>query len=281
MNESPYQSERVSQLLLERYKLGELDSAERQRVEELLSGDAGTAARLELLKNQDREIRAAYPLEKVLPEYGRSGSGAFSEQRVSPDKRFSFRRFRRPAGVSARPAGFPVRAALGALALCAAAALLFFFLPGVQGTGQDAFTDRVKGGAELRVYLKSGETPLADNVILREGSTVQLAYTSGESRYGVIFSIDGRQAVTLHYPYRSDGSTELVQGKRTALEEAYTLDDAPLCEIFFFVSSERPVDVGSVLNNARILAGDPRSARERGTRLFSGYELRTVYVGKE
>jgi hypothetical protein len=227
-------------------------------VEALILSDAGVAARIERLKSQDREIRAAYPPEKVFPQ--RRAHSAF--------------RFR----------VFPARAA-GALAVCAAAALLVFFLPlfRAQSAGQDQgiFTDRIKGGAELRVYLQSDQTSLGDNTVLHEGSTVQLAYTSGESRYGVIFSIDGRQAVTLHYPYRPDGSTELIQGKRIALDEAYTLDDAPLCEIFFFVSSGSPVDVASVLDTAKILAGDPRTALEKGTRVFSNYNLETVYVGKE
>ncbi|MDR1178547.1 MAG: hypothetical protein LBK64_06950 [Spirochaetaceae bacterium] len=267
MTELPYQSERISQLLLERYNLGELDAGERRQVEVLLRTDTGTAARLEKLKDQDREIRAAYPPEKAFPASGAPGLCGAPERRV----RFAFR-------------VFPVRAALGALAACAAAALFFsltLFHGHSSGRDSDALTDRVKGGTELRVYLKPGETPLGENAVLHAGNTVQLAYTSGKSRYGVIFSIDGRKVVTLHYPYRSGGSTALVQGKRTALEEAYTLDDAPFCEIFFFVSSGSPVDVASVLRNAEILAGDPGTALARGTGVFSEYELETVYIGKE
>ncbi|MDR1428901.1 MAG: hypothetical protein LBI85_01305 [Spirochaetaceae bacterium] len=262
MKEMPYQSERISQLLLERYNLGELDAGERQRVEDLLRSDAKAAAYLEILKSQDREIRSAYPLERVLPGYGGSAS-RFSSGGRPVSRVFSVRVF--------------------ALAACAAAAIAVSLpLFHRETSGQDSpFTDRVKGGTELRVYLKSDETPLDDTAVLSAGSTVQLAYTSGGSRYGVIFSIDGRRAVTLHYPYLPGGSTELIQGKRTALEEAYTLDDAPLCEIFFFVSSGSPMDAASVLNTAEILAGDPGTARERGTRIFSGYELETVYVGKE
>ncbi|MDR1210828.1 MAG: hypothetical protein LBK40_01210 [Spirochaetaceae bacterium] len=263
MTESPYQSERISQLLLERYNLGELDAEEKRQVEALLRDDGETAARLRLLRDQDREIRAAYPPEKAFP----------ASLSRAPGRR---------ARLASR--AFPVRPAALSLAACAAAAL-FFFLALFHGQPAErngiALTDRVKGGTELRVYLKPGETPLGDTAVLHAGNTVQLAYTSGKSRYGVIFSIDGRKVVTLHFPYRSGGSTALVQGKRTALEEAYTLDDAPYCEIFFFVSSGSPVDVASVLHNAEILAGDPGTALERGTALFSEYEIETVYVGKE
>jgi hypothetical protein len=97
----------------------------------------------------------------------------------------------------------------------------------------------------------------------------------------VIFSIDGRSALTLHYPYAVSGNTELVPGRRTALEEAYTLDDAPDCEIFFFVISDKPVDAAAVMDRAGRLAGSPRTALERGPRVFAGYELKTVFLRKE
>jgi hypothetical protein len=97
----------------------------------------------------------------------------------------------------------------------------------------------------------------------------------------VIFSIDGRSALTLHYPYAVSGSTELVPGRRIPLEEAYTLDDAPDCEIFFFVISDKPVDAAAILDRAGRLAGNPLAAPERGAEVFSGYELKTVFLKKE
>jgi hypothetical protein len=169
-----------------------------------------------------------------------------------------------------------------------------FFSSGASGN----LEDRIKGSAEttgLRVYLKTdGETAaLADQAIVREGNTVQLAYTvNGQPdtrRYGVIFSIDGRSAVTLHYPPVLGADTRLVTGKWTLLEEAYTLDDAPDYEVFFFVVGDKPLDVPVILNSARQFAGrlagqfagDPEAALKQSPSVFKNYELKTVNVRKE
>jgi hypothetical protein len=245
------QPARVSALLLERYRLGELDPGEKYRVEDFLRTNKDAARRLEELKVQDREIKDAYPLERAL-------SGYRIKIRI-----------------------FPLRRAFAILGASAAAVLLVLGLSLSGGQRDSGFTDRIKGGSELRVYLKPGDTSLDDNAVLHEGSTVQLAYTAGEGRYGVIFSIDGRRTVTLHYPYRVNGSTALNAGRRTALEEAYTLDDAPDCEIFFFIISDTPVNAAEILDRAKILAENPHTAQARGAGVFSGYEVKTVYLRKE
>jgi hypothetical protein len=108
-------------------------------------------------------------------------------------------------------------------------------------------------------------------------------------RYGVIFSIDGRSAVTLHYPPVLGADTRLVTGKWTLLEEAYTLDDAPDYEVFFFVVGGEPLDVPVILNSARRFAGqfagqlalNPKTALEQGRSFFKNYELKTVNLYKE
>jgi hypothetical protein len=91
---------------------------------------------------------------------------------------------------------------------------------------------------------------------LTEGNTIQLAYTvPAESRhYGVIFSIDGRSVVTMHYPYRLGQSSLMVSGRRTLLREAYTLDDAPYFEIFVMVISEKPLNTETILERAQEFA---------------------------
>jgi hypothetical protein len=161
--------------------------------------------------------------------------------------------------------------------------------------GDQALSDRAKGGTELRVYLKpapgnlgnpgnpgnSGDLNLEDGAVLREGNTVQLAYMVNGERYGVILSIDGRSAVTLHYPYGEGQSTQLVSGRRTLLDEAYTLDDAPDYEIFFFIIGDRPLDLGRILGSAKELARNPRTAREGSAALFKGYEVKTFTLRKE
>jgi hypothetical protein len=155
-----------------------------------------------------------------------------------------------------------------------------------------ASVDRPKGFVsetpELAVYLKDNEEILLDNhALLSEGSTVQLAYTTppGAERYGVIFSIDGRSVLTTHYPYWKGQSSILVSGKRTFLDEAYTLDDAPGYEVCVMVVSDEPLDTEEVLRKAQGLSLNLNpislnSIEEESKALFEGCEVETVTVLK-
>jgi hypothetical protein len=262
----------ISGLLLERYNLGEVTGEEQALVEAALAEDPENAARLAEIRRSDVDIRRGFASGRYFIRAGRGG------------------RHKRPPR--------SILWGLGAVALALFIALPFFgprFFPsGFFG----APGDRIKGGVEataLRVYLKTdGETAApADQTALREGSTVQLAYAvdgrPDTRRYGVIFSIDGRSAVTLHYPPVVGADTRLVTGKWTLLEEAYTLDDAPDYEVFFFVVGGEPLDVPALLQAARQfagrlagqLAGDPQAALEQSPSAFKNYELKTVNVRKE
>ena len=266
----------ISAFTLERYRLGELPNGDREALEEILSVDATIRSRLLALDESDRELRLCYPLPPAVPV-----------------KR-------------------PLRR-LSARALIAAALLICFLLPlvyflrihstaeltGGLSLALDSSLERPKGfvpeGAELSIYLKGQEeSPLRKEARLREGNTVQLAYIApaGE-RYGVIFSIDGRSAVTMHYPYRKGQSSLLVSGKRTFLSEAYTLDDAPDYELFVMVLSGEPLNVEAVLWEAQRMAEtlefssvDLGSTEEKnrifGAReIFYGCEVETIRLLKE
>jgi hypothetical protein len=144
-------------------------------------------------------------------------------------------------------------------------------------------TDRTKGLAdllpvELSLYLKGEEeVVLSDQTVLEKGNTVQLAYTvpAGTEHYGVIFSVDGRAAVTMHYPYRKGQSSLLVSGKRTFLDEAYILDDAPDYEIFVMVVSEKPLDVDEILGEAQTII------EEKNNAAFADCEVETITIFKK
>jgi hypothetical protein len=161
-----------------------------------------------------------------------------------------------------------------------------------RNSSQDRAKGAVLAGAELSLFLKGGmEIPLADHALLGEGDTVQLAYTASTGeRYGVIFSIDGRSLVTMHYPYWKGQSSLLVSGKRTFLEEAYTLDDAPDYEVFVMVVSEEPLDAEAVLRKAQMIAAnsgfpeiksqDVKSIEDKSRAAFESCEVETVTVLK-
>jgi hypothetical protein len=241
----------ISELTLERYNLGETIPTEHTAIQTAVASDKALAARLTEMKHSDKEIH-----EKYHTLY----------------KSFYYRAQRR-----ARTRKF-------AVGLCAAALLVAVFIPAFRVLSRDSAPpmDRIKGGDELRVYLKTdtGEAALARNMKLREGNTVQLAYIVSDAQYGVIFSIDGRSVVTPHYP-DTGGSPRLIAGKQIPLNEAYTLDDAPLYEMFFFITSGNPFDTEEILRSARILAQDPATAIERSASVFSHYNVKTVLVEKE
>ena len=139
---------------------------------------------------------------------------------------------------------------------------------------------------ELRAYLKSNSAVLlGDRAPLCEGNTIQLAYTvesRAADRYGVIFSIDGRGSVTLHYPYTPGQSTKLTTGKPVPIDEAYTLDDAPEYELFFFVVAGTPLDAETVLGTAESLARERGSDLEqRCSAAVKGYEVKSLTIWKE
>jgi hypothetical protein len=274
------ESKRVSMLMLERYHLGEIGPEEREQIEAALrSGDSGLRDRLSGLNASDEELRSRHPAES-LPRLNRLIRREVPARRRGP---------------------FPKKTALAALTAAALFLCVLFpalyFHPGEESPGAVSAAggaDRLKGTdmlkePELFVYLKDefqesrfSEQELKDETLLREGNTVQLAYAvpAGEARYGVIFSIDGRSAVTLHYPYREGQSALLTAGKKTFLREAYTLDDAPEMELFFMVLSDKALDPAEILEAAGDLARNPRAALAESEKIFRGYGVERVIIKK-
>lgn len=235
---------KVSAFTLERYRLGELSPADQDTVRDALAGDERLQARLNSLEESDREFRLRYPVT-MLPEIAREKSAGI---RPTPQWRKPRVLFMGIGFAALIAAGIivPVRNSMTG--------------PAALGIAPSAGIDRAKGyipaEAELALYLMGDrETLLADQAELHAGNTVQLAYTApqGAAYYGVIFSIDGRSQLTMHYPYRAGQSSLLVSGKRTFLSEAYILDDAPDYEIFVMVISTEPLDAPTVLHQAREL----------------------------
>lgn len=243
--------------MLERYRLGELSPGELGTMNSALEADQKTGGRLHKrlleLEESDRELRLRFPLESLgLPEAA-AGDTATAAVKNSAAKIKKFPRVYITAAIAA------------AVVLCIILPVLFIVQNSrITGGGTTIAAlqsgDRPKGsaGAELSVYLKGDQqTPLPDQSVLTEGNTVQLAYTANTEpqAYGVIFSIDGRSQVTMHYPYSRGQSPLLVSGRRTFLTEAYTLDDAPGYELFVMVISDKPLDTEAVLAEAGKLAG--------------------------
>jgi hypothetical protein len=189
-----------------------------------MGSDADLAKRLDGMKRDDFAFHAEHPAERVLPQI-RKRANVGNLRRV--------------------------------WAWAAAAAVLAVIVPlGLMQTPDAIRTKGTSSVPALLVYSSSApESALKSGSVASAGDTVQLAYTPGRNRYGVIVSIDGRGGVTLHQPETADDASRLAPGERTVLPTAYRLDDAPRFELFIFVASRSPVGSEAVLRKIRTLSG--------------------------
>ncbi|MBN1940324.1 MAG: hypothetical protein JW843_12120 [Candidatus Aminicenantes bacterium] len=251
---------------LERYLLGELPGKEMAAVERRIAESPETAQAVEDLRRSNAEFRRRFPSEEYVPRIIRAG--AREGERPAPvHSPRRFRRFLLPAAP---------------LAAAAAGLLLFVML-------RDAPENRIKGGgavdsgqARLEIYrkaeasaeiLKAGET-------VRAGDLLQIAYLPAGKPFGLIASLDGRGAVTLHYPETASASTRLAAGPLVRLATSYELDDAPDFECFYFLTSDAEIDVRGLLKRISASAGAVPGRSARRLDLPPGLDQFTVCLRK-
>lgn len=237
---------RSPDLLLEQLRLGELPERLRKR----LLADPQTAERLMLLEKSDEEILRRYPPGEIagrIRERSRTGTHtAPPSDEPAPEDLSAVAHLRR---VAARSRLLPLLAALLVVGLSVP-----IVLSTVDGR-QERSEVRVKGLLpSLRVYRESpsGIELLHDGSRVRRGDLLQIGYVAGEARYGMIFSIDGRGAITLHLPERANGAPQLQGAGQILLPFSYELDSAPRFERFVFVTSTAPFSVAQVLQAERL-----------------------------
>jgi hypothetical protein len=270
----------ISDLLLEQYSLGELPARLARTVKDELARDANLRARLEALEDSNGEIMARYPAELIAPAIrerllreGASGSAS------SPNARHSG-----PGETRERRRVPPLAWALPVAAVVVLA-LSFFVLQERVATGSET---RLKGLApHLTVFRKtaSGAEELRGGTLAHRADVLQLSYTAGEAKYGVIFSVDGRGSITWHLPegYRggSRAAPALDAQGQVVLPSAYELDDAPGFERFFLVYSSVPFDVGDVERAARALLSRRAGADKDVLGLRGGLGQYSVLLKKQ
>jgi hypothetical protein len=244
----------VPDLVLERYRLGELPDAEVATLRHRLGSDPDLLARLEALEDSDAEIRRRYP-------------PAWLAERIRDRRQVATPGAPRPRPAFLRRWALPV-------AVAAAASLLLVLAPRLLGPppagtlGEPPVpgesSDRIKGlppALELFRKTPDGSEPLADGALVRAGDLVRVGYRAAGRGFGVILSIDGRGAVTLHLPVRGNRAAALKGGGVILLDHAYELDDAPRFERFYFITATKPFAVAPVVDTARRLAAAPGPAR--------------------
>ncbi len=288
---------RIPTWLLERAALGEVPPERADEVREILAGDPAERARLAELEASNAEILAALPPADVAAEVARRAGTPPGFLRTLWYRTFG----RMFAGGTMR--GLPVlpvngrgrtrrrlmvtSSSLAALAGVVVVAVAVGRQVGWPGRGaSDGAGDgevstglgdigdgigeegdpRAKGAPRLLLHRKRGdrvERLDARNDRARPGDRIQISYAAGTAVHGVILSIDGAGAVTLHFPVADSASTALHRGAVASLGHSYELDDAPGYERFLFVTSPGPIDVAAVVARAEALARDPqRAARD-------------------
>ncbi len=227
----------VPDLWLEQYVLGELDAATTRAIDDQLAQSPALRARLEALEHSTAEIRALVPADTM----SRQAMAAAQVRSTWPRRT--------------------------AMALAAAGVVALAATPWLPTAGDpagavraDTADARIKGtGAALAVYRKTaaGSEALRDGDPARAGDVLRVGYQSTRAGFGAIVSVDGRGAVTRHYPVDGDTAAPLHAGTLVLLDDAFELDDAPRWERFHLFASDAPFDVATVMHTLGSPAGDP------------------------
>jgi len=232
----------ISEIILERYVLGELPESRMSELSDLISSNPDLKQKIDNIKKSNEEILKKYPFEMVSPGIkNRVITEKKQDKSKSKNKYFLIPAF---AAVTA--------------------AVLFFILPLLNNsTNNDISTDatRIKGvEANIFIYRKTDSNVelLGDGSTAKKNDLLQIAYSvSGKELYGAIISVDGRGTVTLHYP-ANGSSSKIKTGSKVILQNSYELDDAPSFEKFFFFISGSEIETDKIIAGAKILASDPK-----------------------
>jgi len=142
--------------------------------------------------------------------------------------------------------------------------------------------NRIKGLLPHLILFRqteSGPKALPNGASAHRGEVVQIAYNAIGRPYGVVISADGRGVLTLHLPRQGPSAAALESGGPVALKQAFALDDAPLFERFYFVTSGASFDVAPVMSairQAHITPEDPANVT-----LPPSFEVSTFILRKE
>lgn len=240
--------ERVPDLLVEQLLLGELPPDEAARVRARLEADDDP--RLAQLEASSARILEAHPPD-VMARRIQSRLDALD-----------------PAPASA--IRWPLWGTAGALAVATAALLVVALRPGESSAPPSSDPrvavveprapgeERIKGPAAIVLKRQRGThaEPLAANADVSEGDMIQVGYRAGDWTHGVLVSLDGAGAVTLHFPASPEASTALQPGRVVVLH-GFELDDAPDFERFIFFTAHTPLDPAALVRRVEALAKQP------------------------
>ena len=244
---------------LERFLTGDLPEEEMNKLRELEANDAVFANRVKMLREDNKVILSKLPFE-TLAERIADATDIAGEGRANLGTGAAGN----AAKIAAKnaPRFTLVKFAAAAMFVFAVALTAFFAqretsvmnervgggvanVNGSQNTqvalAENESDTRIKGlDARMEVWKKTptGIVQLNDLDSVGEGDEIQLRYAVPEKCFGLLFSMDGNGALTLHMG-NGVKAVELAPGKMNSLPFAYKLDDAPYFEKFFFVTSPK------------------------------------------
>ncbi len=231
-------SNQIPSQLLERYFLGEVSQKEKERVETALKQNESLKEKLKEIQKSNEAFLKDFPAQREMEIIKEKHQFEKPRELISPKPK-TMPWFQKPM----------VRVSF-AFSLMFVVALSSFIMK--QNNAQPEY--RLKGmEPKLDVYLKTSEGPqlLKDGDSLSAGQTIQITYTSAGEKYGVIFSADGNQNITLHFPSQNSSDSRLEKEGKVQLDYAYQLDNAPNFEKFLFVTSSEPINPEKILENYR------------------------------
>jgi hypothetical protein len=259
---------------LERYVVEDLPQETWDEIHQLVQSDESLRNRVEHIREENKAYNETYPLYESVQDIKRQYAKRKAQLETEATQR-------KPYGKWAFASTLTAILVVGSL-------LLIFYWSTAPSTSMDSpvffESTRVKGGDPyLLIYRERavGGERLEDHHFINEGDSLQISFIPHGNTYGVIFSIDGRGVVTLHYPYSPFESSQLPGDDQTFLDFAYQLDDAPGFERFFFVSSDKPIAIESILNQAETLAANPFQAQTAQLNLPEGIQQYSINLCKE
>lgn len=227
---------------LERYLTGDLPDEEMRKIRNLEISDEVFAGRVRMFREDSRAILRKMPFETLSARLDMAPSQANGR-----------------GSAGSNIIKFAVAAALVISVVTVALFSQKEIIPSVaeQGAGtdvamlEDAGNDtRIKGmDSRMEAWKKTdgGIAKLEDMSDAREGDEIQLRYSVPQKCYGLLFSMDGNGAITMHMG-DGDKAIALEPGKMVTLPYAYKLDNAPHFEKFFFLVSDTlfSIDVNNI-----------------------------------
>lgn len=272
---------------LERLLLGELPPARTRALHDQLQQDPALKERLEQLTSQGQALLTTLPPEQFAREVARRAESLERTETAQAAQQPRGTHWRLVAGISTT-----VTAALAGLMLfqglpsSAPSSSAPSEVPMITGGTLDpmaADVTRSKGlEPQLRVYRLEGDriTRLLNAAPVPPHARLQLSYLTPGQPYGVLLSIDGAGAVTLHQPTSLNGEARLDPSGEHRLPFSYELDDAPAFERFFLVSAQKPLTVQTVVAAAEKLAVDPSQAKVSPLPLPSDFHQTSLLLEK-